>query len=230
MKYCTGSYQIRSIKFIHKAIHNNHQARHNSTAKKQTPIKKPPKGGLCKRVELLQLHFFVVNMLASFWIKLADQHLLGHGFFVFGCGVEMTGTSSGFQLDFFASAFCHDLVSLSLATCAHVSEHSIDAVFVDQTQSSVGYAQTYPAVFGFDEKAAVLQVRHKPALGFVVGVGNIVSYHGLLARYVADACHISTPSHIKLTALAAPRSTYCSVTAMPQAVFLLYRTSIPFLG
>jgi hypothetical protein len=30
--------------------------------------------------ELLQLHFLVVHMLASFGIKFLDQHLLGHGF------------------------------------------------------------------------------------------------------------------------------------------------------
>jgi len=38
-----------------------------------------------------------------------------------------------------------------------------------------------------------LQVRQEPALGFVVGVGNIVSDHGAFARYVADACHVDTP-------------------------------------
>ena len=58
--------------------------------------------------ELLQLHFLVVHMLASFWIKFLDQHLLGHGFLVFAGRVEVTGAGRGFQLDFFASAFgCH---------------------------------------------------------------------------------------------------------------------------
>jgi len=38
-----------------------------------------------------------------------------------------------------------------------------------------------------------LQVRQEPALGFVVGVGNIVSDHWAFARYVADACHVDTP-------------------------------------
>src|SRR6218665_3827079 len=40
---------------------------------------------------------------------------------------------------------------------------------------------------------AVLQVRQEPAPGFVVGVGNIVPDHGLLARNVAHACHEDTP-------------------------------------
>jgi hypothetical protein len=60
------------------------------------------------RSGLLQFHLFVVNMLASFGIKFLDQHLLGHGLLVFAGGVEVTGASSRFKLDFFASAFgCH---------------------------------------------------------------------------------------------------------------------------
>jgi len=58
--------------------------------------------------KLLQLHFFVVHMLASLGIKFLDQHLLGHGFLVLAGGVEVTGASCRFKLDFFASAFgCH---------------------------------------------------------------------------------------------------------------------------
>ena len=51
----------------------------------------------------------------------------------------------------------------------------------------------YPTVFAFHPETAVLQVGKEPALGFVVCVGNVVSHHGLLARYVADACHEDTP-------------------------------------
>jgi hypothetical protein len=60
--------------------------------------------------DLLQFHFFVIDVLASFWIKFLDQHLLGHELFVFAGGVEVTGSSSRFKLDFFACAFgCHDV-------------------------------------------------------------------------------------------------------------------------
>ena len=58
-----------------------------------------------KEAELLQLHFLVFHMLASFWIKFHDQHLVGHGLLVIGGGVEVAGTRSGFQLDLVASAF-----------------------------------------------------------------------------------------------------------------------------
>jgi hypothetical protein len=76
-----------------------------------TPIKKKPAsaGFLLGQAELLQFDFLVLNVLASFWIKLHDQHFLGHCFLVLGGRVEVTSTSCRFQLDFFASAFaCHD--------------------------------------------------------------------------------------------------------------------------
>jgi hypothetical protein len=58
--------------------------------------------------ESLQLDFPVVHVLASDGIKFLDQHLVGRGLFVFGRGVEMAGSSGGFQLDLFARAFgCH---------------------------------------------------------------------------------------------------------------------------
>src|SRR5690606_1501171 len=66
---------------------------------------------------------------------------------------------------------------------------------VDQAQGSARHAQTNPTVLALDPETAVLQVRQEPALGFVVGVGNIVPDLGLLARDVADACHEDTPIH-----------------------------------
>jgi hypothetical protein len=126
----------------------------NSVAKSQQTKKSPLSGGLfCTKTELLQFGFFVIHVLASFGIKFLDQQLLGSGFFVFAGGVEVTCTGCGFQLDFFASAFgCHDVLSclvdeLGLTTGAQVCEHSINAIFVDQTQTGVGDAQANPAVF-----------------------------------------------------------------------------------
>eukprot|EP01041_Mallomonas_annulata_P015553 gene15553-32853_t len=131
-----------------------------------------------KRSSLFQLDFFVVHVLASFGIKFLDQHLLGRGLLVFGGGVEVAGSSGGFQLDLLACAFgCHVRFSLSLTACAQVGEHGVNAVFVDQAKGGTGDAQTHPAVFALDPETAVLQVRQEPALGFVVGVGNIVPDH-----------------------------------------------------
>jgi hypothetical protein len=60
------------------------------------------------RSYLFQLDFLVLDMLACLGIKLHDQHLVGRGFLVLGGRVEVTGAGGGFQLDFFACAFCHD--------------------------------------------------------------------------------------------------------------------------
>jgi hypothetical protein len=60
-------------------------------------------------VELLQLDFFVSDMLASLGIKLHDLHFLGRCLFVLRRGVEVTCSSSGFQFDLLAGTFgCHD--------------------------------------------------------------------------------------------------------------------------
>jgi len=149
------------------------------------------------QAELLQFDFFVFDVLASFWVELHDRHFLGHCFLVLAGRVKVTSASCRFQLDFFASAFaCHDgapVGGLSLTAFAQVCENSINAIFVDQAQSGAGNAQAHPTVFALNPETAILQVRQEPALGFVVGVGNIVSDHRAFARYVADACHVDTP-------------------------------------
>jgi hypothetical protein len=152
--------------------------------------------------ELLQLGFLVFDMLASFGIKFHDRHFLGHGFLVLAGGVEVTRTRRRFKLDFFASAFgshgeilsvcvfsvqpdganASDGVESGLTAGAQIGEHHFNAFFVDQAQCGVGHAQTHPAVFAFDPKTAVLQVGQKTALGFVVGVGDIVSHHRAFTR------------------------------------------------
>jgi hypothetical protein len=61
------------------------------------------------RNQLLDLGFFVHYMLACLGIKLHDLHFFWHAALVFvGC-VEMTCTSSRFQLDFVTPGFSHDI-------------------------------------------------------------------------------------------------------------------------
>eukprot|EP01031_Cornospumella_fuschlensis_P022909 gene22910-27890_t len=106
---------------------------------------------------------------------------------------------SNFMIDIFSGIvflfllMTPNVLGLGLTACAQVCEHGIDAVFIDQAQSGAGDAQTHPTVFCFNPETTVLQVRQEPALGFVVGVGNVVSRHWAFARYVANACHVDTP-------------------------------------
>src|ERR1700684_3392362 len=82
------------------------------------------------------------------------------------------------------------IYSLDFATCTQIGEHGIDAVLVDQAQTRVRNAQTYPAVFALHPKTAVLQVRQKAPLGLVVRVGNVVAAHRRFPSYLAYACHM----------------------------------------
>jgi hypothetical protein len=80
-----------------------------------------------------------------------------------------------------------------LAARTQVCEHGFNAVLVVQSQGRAGNAQAHPTVLVLDPETTVLQVRQKPALGFVVGVGNVVSDHRAFTRYFADTCHVDTP-------------------------------------
>ncbi|CAG9248595.1 hypothetical protein PCAR4_220009 [Paraburkholderia caribensis] len=91
------------------------------------------------------------------------------------------------------------IYSLGFATCAQVSEHSVDTVLVDQAQTGVRDAQAHPTVFAFDPETAVLQVREKTTLGLVVRVGNVVAAHRRFPSYLAYACHESTPNTLILS-------------------------------
>lgn len=97
-------------------------------------------------------------MLAGDGIEFADLHFFRHGFFVFAGGVEMAGTGARFQFDFIAFA-CHGRFSLKLfAAGAQVSEHGVDAVFVDDAQAGVAQAHAHPAVFALNPELAILQI------------------------------------------------------------------------
>jgi len=85
------------------------------------------------------------------------------------------------------TAFAGDV----LAARAKVRQHRIDAVLVDRAQRSVGQPQVDPAVLALDPKAATLQVRQEPALGLVVGMGNVVPYHGGFASDLTNSSHRS---------------------------------------
>jgi hypothetical protein len=122
-------------------------------------------------------------MLAHDRIELLERELFGRRFFVLGRGVEVTGTGSRFEFDFFT----HDRISLDGASGAKIGEYSVNAVLVDEADASRGQAQTDEAVFALNPEAAALQVWQEAALGAVVSVRNIVSHHRLFAGDLTDA-------------------------------------------
>ena len=70
-------------------------------------------------------------MLADFGIVLFDLHLLRHSAFVFGGGVEVTGSGTRYQSDLVAheSLLKPELNFLAVGT--HIFEHFLDAELVD---------------------------------------------------------------------------------------------------
>jgi hypothetical protein len=88
-------------------------------------------------------------------------------------------------LDFFAAG-------------THIAQHCIDADLVDHAQAGVGQAQRNPTVFGFDENAAILQIRQKATLGFVVCMGNVIADHRPFPSDLADTRHIFAPKRFPI--------------------------------
>src|SRR6185369_7431309 len=71
---------------------------------------KPAERRVCRKLEkaeLLQLHFLVSDVLTSLRVVLVELQFFRRRTLVLGGGIEVSGTSCGFQLDFFATAFSH---------------------------------------------------------------------------------------------------------------------------
>jgi len=78
-----------------------------------TPDKKARDAGFfyAHRARLLEFDFLVGNVLARHRVKLAELQLVGRCLLVLRRRVEVSRTRRGLELDFFASALCHDAVS-----------------------------------------------------------------------------------------------------------------------
>jgi hypothetical protein len=140
---------------------------------------------------LFDFRFFVQNVLAGHRIEFFEFELVRRALLIFVCGVEMTGASAGDQFDFVTHVYApSSLERLDLfAVGAKISQHRVDAVFVDGAHRSSRYAQTHEAVFRCNPETVPLQIRQIATLGFVVSVGNIVSYDWALTRDLANSSH-----------------------------------------
>src|SRR5205809_6338417 len=93
------------------------------------------------------------------------------------------------------------LASDVLAARAHLGEHDVETLLVDEAQARAGETHLHPAVLALDPEAAILQVRQVAALGLVVGVGHVVSDSGGLPRHLAYAGHEILESGCRIKAL-----------------------------
>src|SRR5688572_986607 len=71
----------------------------------------------------------------------------------------------------------------------NLGEHRLDPELVDLAQAGGRDAQPHPAVLAFDPEPAIVQIGLVHAPRLVVRVRDQVSFHWLLAGYVADSGH-----------------------------------------
>src|SRR5690554_45860 len=147
---------------------------------------------------LSQLGFLVHHVLANDRVVLHELELVRRGALVLRAGVEVTGAGRRFQFDFFTGAFGHDVLrsiawagptSDFFAAGAQVGQYRVNTVLVDGPQGGVRYTQADPAVLSFAPELTVLQVWQEATLGFIVGVGNVVTHHRSLTGHLAHTSH-----------------------------------------
>ena len=75
------------------------------------------------------------------------------------------------------------------AAGTEVGNNHVNAQLVDGAHTLGGNTQTHKTLFAFHPETMVVQVREEPALGFVVGVGNIITGDGTLPGNLANFRH-----------------------------------------
>ena len=140
---------------------------------------------------------FVIDVLADARVILAQHHLAGGVTFVLGGGVEMPGTRSGYQFDFFS----HDLSPFSdfHAAGAYVSQYLVDTVLVDDAHTLAGEAQFDPAVLASHPETVTMEVGQEAAARSIVRVRHIITGHRAFSRDLTDLGHAETPDFIGRT-------------------------------
>jgi hypothetical protein len=115
-------------------------------------------------------------VLANNRIEFLDFHLVRHGALVLVGGIEVACVGAGYQFDLVS----HDwlpvvargkVAALDLNSAfTDVSQHRIDAEFVDYTHTLGGQAQFDEAIFRFNPEAVGMNIRREPTSGSVFRV------------------------------------------------------------
>lgn len=117
---------------------------------------------------LLDFCFFVHDVLAHFRIEFLDFHLSGHGAFVLGRGVEVTGACRRNQFDFIAHGV--ELLLDLFAASAQIFENSVDAALVYDAHALGGQTQRDKAVLAGHPELVGVKVRQKTAPSSIFSV------------------------------------------------------------
>lgn len=125
-------------------------------------------------------------MLTNDWIILIHLQFLWCSALVFSRCVEMPGAGGRNQFNLVT----HNQYSSNLlATGTQLIENRVNPLFIDDTHPMRRYAQLYKPPLTFHPKAMFVQIWQKPAPGFVIGVGYIISGDWTLASHLTDSRH-----------------------------------------
>jgi hypothetical protein len=125
------------------------------------------KRSVVKPKSLFDFSFFIDNMLTNNRIKFFDLHFFWHCAFVFGCGIKVTSAFGRNQFNFIA----HFSISLNFsAVFTQIRQHSVYAVFINDTHCLRGNSKAHPTIFAFYPESVMLQIWKKTSFGSVVCV------------------------------------------------------------
>ena len=119
-----------------------------------------------RKAVLLDLAFFIDDVLTHDGVILFDFHLLRRVLLVLVGRVEVTGARGGVQANLVSSALGHGSnppLNL-LATRPQVGENGVDAFLVDDPQALGGDAQFHPTVLTFHPETVAVKVGQEASL------------------------------------------------------------------
>ena len=110
---------------------------------------------------LLDLAFFVDDVLARDRIKLLYLEFIRRIALILGSRVKVPGPGTGNESDLLANGHTDTSVVRAcglylLAACAHLRQHGVDTFFIDDTQTLARQAQSHPALFALHPQAPVV--------------------------------------------------------------------------
>jgi len=135
---------------------------------------------------LLDLRFFVRDVLARHRIEFFRFHLIGMQPLVLRGGIEMSGAGRRDQLDFIA----HAKRSLNLdALGAEVGDDHVHTAFFDGAQAARRDPQADESLLGLQPKSMGVQIGQKSATLAIVRMRYRIACFRALTRDLADSRH-----------------------------------------
>ena len=143
--------------------------------------------GVAGTRSLLDLGFFVSDVLTRHGIVFLDLHFLGMEAAILRRRVVVPGPGGRHQADLVALARHSSILLDMLAASAELGDDPVDALLVDDSQTLARNLELHVPLLVLEPKANRMQIRQEAPARLVIRVGNRVPVHRGLARYLADS-------------------------------------------